>query len=188
MISYNKKHPKKLTEIEKKKIKRINFLCYFLMIIAFISCLEIKEMENNFHGTILFVVFSIIGLIVAIVFKLYLNKKLPIITIDKSTNIFVNVTMFVLFIFGFPALANLYNRKVDVGEIKNCNFKVLELGESSYRGHQYFLYVEINNTYERLTTNEIIWNELKVGKLVELSIAKGGLGMEFVKSINESSK
>ena len=183
MISYNKKYPKNLTEIEKKKIKRINILCYFLMIITLISFMEISEMDNNFYGTILFITFSIIGLISAIIFSLYLNKKIPIISINKDTNNFVNGIIFGLFIFGFPAVANLYNRTVNVGEIKCSNFKVLELGESTYKTRQYFLYVEINNTYERLTTNEMIWNELKVGKNVELCIAKGGLGMEFVKSI-----
>lgn len=183
MISYNKKHPKSLTEIERKKIKRINILCYFLMIITLISCMEINEMDNNFHGTILFITFSLVGLISAIILSLYLNKKIPIISINKNTNNFVNGIVFGLFIFGFPASANLYNRTVNVGEINCSNFKVLELGESTNKTHQYFLYVEINKRYERLTTNEIIWNGLKVGKNVELCVAKGGLGMEFVKSI-----
>lgn len=183
MISYNKKHPKILSEIDKKKIKIINILCYFFMIIALISSMEINEMDKNFHGTILFITFSIIGLISAIIFSIYVNKKFQIISINKDINNFFKGTIFVLSIFGFPASANLYNRTVDVREIKCSNFKVLELGESTYKTHQYFLYVEINKTYERLTTNEMIWNELKVGKNVELCIAKGGLGMEFVKSI-----
>lgn len=185
VISYNKKHPKSLTEPEKKKIKKINiFCCFFLMVVALISIVEINEMDNNFSGTILFVIFSIIGLIIAIVFSQYVNRKITIISVNKDTANFINGIIFVLFIFGFPALANLYNRKVNIGEIKCSNFKVLELGESTYKTHQYFLYVEINNTYERLATNKTIWNELKVGKNVELCVAKGGLGMEFLKSIN----
>jgi len=46
------------------------------------------------------------------------------------------------------------------------------------------LYVDIENSKERLETNKDIWEAVKVNEFVELRIVRGGLGFKYVSEIN----
>jgi glucan phosphoethanolaminetransferase (alkaline phosphatase superfamily) len=186
MISCDKKnHNKVLTSKEKITYKILNFSSYFLAAISFFSLFEIDEMDNNFGGTKLFIVFALIGfLLFLIAFFKIINKYKIVLDKTKNMKLQLGASLFVSMIFGFPSLANYYNRINSSGE-ENCdNYVIVRKSESVGKTHSYFLFFKINKNEERISIKEDFWKEFREGEKVELCIEKGGLGFYFLKKIN----
>ena len=166
-------------------LKATKILSFIFGLTGMISCIEIDQMNQNISGTKLFIIFALIGFLLAYC-SLKLLEKVNIEfyrELNKRSSIIVGG-----FLGGFilttPALANYYNRTAD-NPIYSCDYYTLnEKGINDRKGHStYFLHFDINGSDEEITTNESVYNYLNKGEKVKLCIAKGRLGFEYIESL-----
>ena len=77
---------RQFTTKEKWTVRIIEGLCLLFGFLGMLSCIEISEIDNNFRGTTLFILFAIVGLIFAFTTKFYLEKLFPLISLKERQN------------------------------------------------------------------------------------------------------
>ncbi|NBA78498.1 hypothetical protein GOQ04_23275 [Emticicia sp. ODNR4P] len=183
----NKRRPTKhIPPLSEKGIIFLKILDGFgvlLMMITMLACIEIEQMDQIFFGGTFFVIFCIVGSILGIQTVYFIEKRIPLLTHPRATKNFFLRGVFFLFLIGTPSLASFYNRTFPFSLTTCTIFPILEKGQSSRNPSSYFIYFQYQNQKERLSINKDLWMSIKEKQPVEICIAKGGLGFEFVKGI-----
>jgi hypothetical protein len=115
----------------------------------------------------LFVIFCIVGSILGIQTVYFIEKEFPYLLIQGQQRTF-SLEVYFFFLIGTPSLASFYNRTFPFSLTTCTIFPILEKGQSS------------RNPFG---INKDLWMSIKEKQPVEICIAKGGLGFEFVKGI-----
>ena len=171
-----------------KREKWINRLALTISLtfvfIAMLSCVEIVKMDNNLSGVTFFFLFFAIGLIIAVSAGTLIEKRLPeYLKNDEKTYSVVRGSI-LAFSIVLPALANFYNRTYPLSKTNYETLRIIEKDKHYHRGgYDYWIYVDIDNEKERLSTDEETFNTLNEYGYVKLGIATGGLGFKYISEI-----
>ncbi|MDI9863660.1 hypothetical protein QM480_04955 [Flectobacillus sp. DC10W] len=164
-------------------LRILDGLTFILVFITILTCLEIKQMDQIFFGGTLFVIFLVVGLILGYQTIYYIKERTPLLSHPMAQKNFFLKNLFFLFLIGTPSLASFYNRTFPFNSTTCAIFPILEKGQSSRTPSSYFIYFQYQNQKERLSINKDMWMAIKENQPMEICIAKGGLGFEFVKEI-----
>lgn len=171
----------RLSTTQSKIIAVLNLLALIVSIVSFASVLELTYKNIGWGGWIIFLPFALLGCICAFYFSRYLVKFFPFLKeeIEKEKSS-VGSSVYFGFIFLTPALAHLYNRSPENLVISCEKYRINEKGESTYRGHTYYLYVDYKGSREQLYTSKEDWDRLNRGDKIEVCTAKGKLNVDFL--------
>lgn len=139
-------------------------------------------MDNNLQGLELFIGFGLLGLFISIITWVTLKAKFKyLFAIEDSS--FISCCIVIGITFGTPAFANFYNRT----NPKDLSCKVYRIQKMEfYHGKRGFhhIYVNIGQSEERLKVIHETWHKLDGQNTVKLCVANGGLGFEYIETID----
>lgn len=172
-----------LSKKDKLKIRIVEIISAIFGIASLFGCIEIREIENNLQGTMLFILFAILGLIISIILIVKLYKWIPIGIKERKGNTLISGGILCGFVIGLPGLANYYNRTGSNEVIcKSYVINKMYFTHGSRGGH--FLYIDIDNKEKRLNVDHETYHNLEGENSIEICISKGRLNFDFVESIN----
>lgn len=171
------------TKLESPPLKYQFFraFAYVLLFASMIACLEIGQLDNNIKGWKFFLLFGLLGLVIAVtVYKItgWISSEILDQDRRKSRDAFgcLLISLGIL----TPSAANYINRTYPLNKMSCRDYRVLEKSISGGRTKAYFVYVHLNGERERLQCTKPVWNRIDEKSVIGLCIRTGRLGFEFI--------
>jgi len=176
--------PNKLNKTQYFVLAIINMLALLTMIVCMASVLELAHKNIGWGGLFIFIPFATLGTILAYYFTKFLEKTFTILKQElnekKST---ISIGIYSGFIFLTPTIAHYINRTTGSYQEKCEKYIVVDKGESTYRGHTYFLYIKYGGFKEQLHVKKEIWDKVFIKDEIEVCTKEGKLKIDYLTDI-----
>jgi len=159
----------------------ISMVLFFLSLIFLI--LEIDNLENTFEENIIWKKMGLIGIGLALLILLTLNKIQSTI-FDESGRRYSVIFGFIVGISAlFISSTSYINREFTKNIVVVEKHKVVKKSVGGKRSESHWFFINYMNDEIRLKVSEKKWNELEVGKEIQLETQVGYFNYKFVKKI-----
>lgn len=176
--------PNKLTKTQNIVLAIINMLALLTMIMCMASVLELAHKNIGWSGAIIFIPFATIGAFIAYYFSNFLAKNFAFLKQElnqkKST---ISTGIYSGFIFLTPTIAHYVNRTASSQPEQCKTYIVVDKGESTYRGHTYFLYIKYGYFKEQLHVKKELWDKVYIQGEIEVCTKEGKLKVDYLTEV-----
>lgn len=178
--------PAKTIREEKPKFKdkiwqTISMVLFFTGLIFLIT--QMSNLENTFEENIIWKKFSGIGIGLALIILITLNKIQPTI-FDESGRRYSVIFGFIVGISTLCiSLTSFVNRQYSNKNIVTEKHLIIRKSVGGKRNGTHWIFINYMNNEIRFEISEQKWNELEVGKEIELKTQIGYLNYKYIEKI-----